>query len=1675
MVAVAIALSSFLFALLPAPAQAQSAGGASGAAGTDELIVTYQPAGSTQAADLHARAGGRVKKSIGATPRQVVAVSRQNVASAIAAYRADARVKAVEPNSPVRVAGTVSDPGFAQQWALARMQADRAWEITKGTPTIRVAIVDTGVDPNHPDLRGQIAGMANFSSARDAIDRNGHGTRVAGIVAATLNGAGGVGVAPGAQLLIARALDDAGNGTYADVIEAIVWAIDNGARVINLSVEGTNQSVALTDAIKEAQSRGIVVIAAAGNSGGSARTYPAAIPGVISVAATDRNDGVIPSSVRGSWVTVGAPGQDIYATGLNGSYGAVTGTSAAAANVAGVAALVASLIPGADEATLRSTVLDSVDRIAGSGALFERGRPNALKAVELARQRRTALPPVDERPWRVRGAATIGGGSGRSLSLTLVTQDDGAVLGSISYLDRREKLNFRATDIKRMTVDGDTVTVHGTSQIDRSPVNYRLSYRIRSAAGPAHLTLDIAGARTSYSVDADAVSSSVTIVDPSAGVRAKKPTPTRTPVSGTGGGTVKAAAAPTGTTWLHNTTTVVNGQNFFDATTSGPDGSTSNLTASLLTTGTKNLINSGISIFVSPEVPTGEVWNLAGSWSFTMNTRASANATTPADAYARALIYKISADGIANLLATTPFAATNNFTSTTWAQTTWTGSVPSGTTLNEGERYGVQFQVNVVTAAVNGAGVNAQLRVDRAAPNDSSIVPAIANAPTATPTETATNTGTPTPTHTPTITSTPTPTDTPAAPPHTPTVTQTPTPTPTFTLTPTFTPTVPPCDWCFQITNTSVGSFSYKVIDQTPPGGAGSNATASLATSGLQNFRLNNRSIYIPSATVPAGYNWELAGTWSVRVYTNATQNGATGFVQATLYRIDASGFSYQIAVSPQTTANAVGSTVLAAHDLTITVPTDSLLAPGERWGIEIQVNMVGTRSGSAQLLIGDATNTTRLTSSIQAIAFTPTPTNTPTDTPTATFTPSETPVGASHTPTQTPTVTETPTQTPTPTFTPLSHTLHAADVVVGSTTYNTINTGAQGGTLTTNEGSIATSGIQELDDGSAIAIFASDQLAPAAQYHWDLGGTWQFTAHTRASATGGTAYIRARIYRISSGGTATLLYSTGQASTNTIASTSSATPQTWTFDIPAGTLIAPGERWGIAFDLNVTVVRSGAVGRLDFDTSTRPSGVRPVVVDYPFTHTPTNTATATGTPTPTHTPTVTLTPTVTNTLAAGEPTHTPTNTHTPTHTHTPTLTPTATPPVWDPFTRADNTSSLGSASSGQSWTVRSVDGSVMGINTNQAYASTVTGEGAFAAVSTGTQNHQASVSVIQRPGATGTSGIIVRSRSDFSRLILVEVNQAGIITMWRLANGYWSIFGSAGVTLTNGSTNTLAAIANGSQIGVTWNGSTVSGLPSVIDIDDTSGTYAGIYVGNQGTSANWPRFDDFSVVASSAPPTAPTWTPTRTPTATSTPGGPTPTRTSTPNNSYVSDSFNRADSVDAMGKADSGQTWLTDGSVWGICSNRACALTASGYNYTRVSSSLNNQKVSVTIPSQASSYYGYVGVIARVTSDWYTNLVWVGMDATGYIEVWELVGGTWTGPLASGTSSVPYSTNRTLEANLNFSTLSVKVNGGTVSGLSAVTITENDNGTYAGLYAETIGAQSTWPKLDSFSVSPAS
>ncbi len=355
----------------------------------DQILVKFLTGTADETkASIHARHGGRVVDTIPGIDVQVVRIQENKVQDKVKAYKGEAAVEFAEPDYIAEAVLTPNDPYFGQQWGMDKIQAPDAWDITQGSSDVKIAVCDTGIDQSHPDLKTKIKGNKNFTTSRTSDDNYGHGTHVAGIAAASTNNTIGVaGVGFNSSLLNVKVLGDTGSGYYSWIANGITWAADNGAKVINLSLGGTGGSTTLENAVNYAWGKGVVVVAAAGNSNTDTLFYPAAYTNCIAVAATDRNDVRASFSNYGTWVDIAAPGVDIYSTmpdhrnriGLK-NYGSLAGTSMAAPHVAGVAALAFAAKPGWTNAEVRTRIEASVDSTTGFTTAI--GRVNAYKAVQ---------------------------------------------------------------------------------------------------------------------------------------------------------------------------------------------------------------------------------------------------------------------------------------------------------------------------------------------------------------------------------------------------------------------------------------------------------------------------------------------------------------------------------------------------------------------------------------------------------------------------------------------------------------------------------------------------------------------------------------------------------------------------------------------------------------------------------------------------------------------------------------------------------------------------------------------------------------------------------------------------------------------------------------------------------------------------------------------------------------------------------------------------------------------------------------------------------------------------------------------------------------------------------------------------------------------------------------------
>ena len=258
---------------------------------------------------------------------------------------------------------------------------------------ITVAVLDTGVASDNPDIAVKVDARKNFSTAATGEDKYGHGTHVAGIIAATKDAVGVTGVCPGCRILDGKVLNDSGSGSTSSIANGIAWAVSLKAQVINMSLGQRVSSRTLEAAVNDAWRAGAVIVAAAGNGGTQSKIYPGAYPNVIAVAATDNKDAKASFSTYGKWVDVAAPGVSVYSTFPNGDfqlatqngrahgYDIASGTSMASPVVAGVAGLVRGKYASADNVSVRGIIESTADPIAGTGTYWLHGRVNAYKAV----------------------------------------------------------------------------------------------------------------------------------------------------------------------------------------------------------------------------------------------------------------------------------------------------------------------------------------------------------------------------------------------------------------------------------------------------------------------------------------------------------------------------------------------------------------------------------------------------------------------------------------------------------------------------------------------------------------------------------------------------------------------------------------------------------------------------------------------------------------------------------------------------------------------------------------------------------------------------------------------------------------------------------------------------------------------------------------------------------------------------------------------------------------------------------------------------------------------------------------------------------------------------------------------------------------------------------------------
>ena len=403
--------------------------------------------------------------------RVAVAVGQEQ--AEIARLSALPWVRYAELNYLARAAGYPNDPYIGDQWNMRRVSAPEAWNLTFGSYSLVVAVIDSGVDRNHPEFAGRLApGYDYVNLDFDPSDDFGHGTHVTGIIAAAAdNGLGVAGLAAKVRILPLKALDSQGVGTYSNIGLAIRRAADNSAQVINLSLGGIYPSADLSDAINYAASRNALVIAAAGNcaKGGDECVgsinpdyYPAAYPLVVAVAATDHYDNWAEYSGFKSYISLAAPGGifgDQIMSTVPGGYGLRYGTSMATPLVSAAAALVMTYMPTATSAEVAAILKNTADKVGSYGYVGGRNDRFGTGRLNVARAVRWAYPP----------------------SLKLITQPAGFLLGGAM---KQTSVALPLTSDSDRPLTWQATVSQGASWLQALPASGGVSY-----SAPGALTL----------------------------------------------------------------------------------------------------------------------------------------------------------------------------------------------------------------------------------------------------------------------------------------------------------------------------------------------------------------------------------------------------------------------------------------------------------------------------------------------------------------------------------------------------------------------------------------------------------------------------------------------------------------------------------------------------------------------------------------------------------------------------------------------------------------------------------------------------------------------------------------------------------------------------------------------------------------------------------------------------------------------------------------------------------------------------------------------------------------------------------------------------------------------------------------------------------------------------------
>ncbi|MDA8217675.1 MAG: S8 family serine peptidase, partial [Dehalococcoidales bacterium] len=411
-----------------------------------KVLIAYDKQPGPDEEALVQKAGGKVKYTYHLVPAIAAAVP----AAALAGLAHNPHVERVEPDVAVQAADAELDAA----WSVKRIGAGLVQASGNKGAGVKVAIVDSGIDYTHPDLDANYAGGYDFvNNDGDPMDDNGHGTHVAGTVAAADNDSGVVGVAPEASLYALKVLDSSGSGSYSNVVAALEWCVDHGIQVTSNSYGSAGDpGTTVKAAFDAAYAAGIVNVGAAGNAG-KTRTnvdnmiYPAKYDSVIAVAATDSSDNRASFSSTGPAAELAAPGVGILSTVPGGGYEAWSGTSMATPHVTGtVALMIAAGIKGRD--TIRATLRQTADDLGSTGWdwLFGYGLVDADEAAGITPP---PPPPSDTTPPAISNVAA----TPTSNSATITWTTDELATSEVRY-------GTSDTDLASLVSGGTLTTAH---------------------------------------------------------------------------------------------------------------------------------------------------------------------------------------------------------------------------------------------------------------------------------------------------------------------------------------------------------------------------------------------------------------------------------------------------------------------------------------------------------------------------------------------------------------------------------------------------------------------------------------------------------------------------------------------------------------------------------------------------------------------------------------------------------------------------------------------------------------------------------------------------------------------------------------------------------------------------------------------------------------------------------------------------------------------------------------------------------------------------------------------------------------------------------------------------------------------------------------------------------------